>query len=326
MSAHARAAGATRARPLPAAQNAGSLQDPNGPRPPPVTWDRSQALKLRAGSLTDAERSGMICYEAFKTIAEEHAFPPDFPSPEIAIELMHMMLGRPDVFALVAELNGEIIGSNFLWEGGSVAGVGPISIDPAEQNGGIGRRLMEAVITRAEQQGIGAVRLVQAAYHTRSLSLYTKLGFSPREPLVLLQGRPLGLKLSGYVVRLASESDIGAASDVSRHVHGHDRTGELIDAISRQAATVVEHKGRVTGYTTGIGFFGHAVGTTTEDVKALIAAATAFDGPGFLLPIRDSDLFRWCLQNGLQVVQPMTLMSMGPYQEPRGSFLPSILY
>ena len=78
--------------------------------------------------------------------------------------------------------------------------------------------------------------------------------------------------------------------------------------------------------TTGIGFFGHAVGETTEDVKALIAAAPSFPGPGFLMPIRNAELFRWCLEQGLRIVQPMTLMSLGTYDEPQGAFLPSVLY
>ena len=109
-------------------------------------------------------------------------------------------------------------------------------------------------------------------------------------------------------------------------MHGHDRGGELRDAIERGSATVVEHDGRITGYATIIGFFGHAVGETNKDVKALIAAATEFAGPGFLLPTRDGELFGWCLANGLRIAQPMTLMSRGPYNEPAGAFLPSILY
>jgi hypothetical protein len=32
------------------------------------------------------------------------------------------------------------------------------------------------------------------------------------------------------------------------------------------------------------------------------------------------------LNHGLKIVQPLTLMSRGLYQEPRGAFLPSILY
>jgi hypothetical protein len=33
-----------------------------------------------------------------------------------------------------------VVGSNFLWEGDAIAGVGPITVDPAAQNGSVGRR------------------------------------------------------------------------------------------------------------------------------------------------------------------------------------------
>jgi hypothetical protein len=45
-----------------------------------------------------------------------------------------------------------------------------------------------------------------------------------------------------------------------------------------------------------------------------------------LLPTRQADLFRWCLKNGMRVLKPMTLMTMGEYHEPRGSYLPSVGY
>ena len=61
-------------------------------------------------------------------------------------------------------------------------------------------------------------------------------------------------------------------------------------------------------------------------MKALISAAGTFAGTGFLLPTRNGELLRWCLANGLRVVQPMTLMSKGLYSEPAGVFLPSIIY
>jgi hypothetical protein len=79
-------------------------------------------------------------------------------------------------------------------------------------------------------------------------------------------------------------------------------------------------------YSTLVGFFGHTVGETNDDLKALLAGAKEFQGPGFLLPIRNHELFRWCLEERLRVMQPMTLMSIGLYNEPAGSFLPSILY
>ena len=76
-----------------------------------------------------------------------------------------------------------------------------------------------------------------------------------------------------------------------------------------------------TGYTCGIGFFTHTVAETNADVQALIAVAKEIAGPGFLLPTRNTELFRWCLQHGLRVTQPMTLMALGMYQQPRGAFI-----
>ena len=168
--------------------------------------------------------------------------------------------------------------------------------------------------------------MVQAAYHNRSLSLYTKLGFDVREPLSNLQGPAIGERVPGYAVRPAKEEDLGACDALALRVHGHDRGSEVLEAIGQGNANVVEHGGRVTGYTTGVGFFGHAVGESNEDLKALIGAAPGFPGPGFLLPTRNGEVLRWCLERGLRIVQPMTLMSVGLYNEPAGAFIPSILY
>lgn len=81
----------------------------------------------------------------------------------------------------------------------------------------------------------------------------------------------------------------------------------------------------MVGSAAAVAFFGHAVGETNDSLKALIGAAQSFPGPGFLLPTRNGELFRWCLDKGLRVVQPMTLMSVGLYNEPAGAFLPSVL-
>jgi hypothetical protein len=141
-----------------------------------------------------------------------------------------------------------------------------------------------------------------------------------------MQGSALGVRIAGRTVRAATAADLDAADALCRSIHGHARAGELRAAIQQGTAMVVEHGARLTGYTTGIGFFGHTVGKTLEDVQALIGAAPSFAGPGFLLPTRNAALMRWSLHQGLRIVQPMTLMTMGPYEEPKGAFLPSILY
>jgi L-amino acid N-acyltransferase YncA len=281
---------------------------------------------FRPARIEDASVLGEICYNAFASISDAHNFPKDFPTPEVASGLMSMMISRPDIYSVVAESNGRILGSNFLWESDAVSGIGPITVDPAVQNSKVGRELMNAVLRRADEKGAASVRLVQAAFHNRSLSLYTKLGFNTVEPLSNIQGPALDLKIDGYDVREMNASDLPGVDALSISIHGHSRHNEVAGAIEQGTAVVVEHQGRITGYTTGVGFFGHTVGETNNDIQALIGAAKEFGGPGFLLPTRNSELLRWCLVHGLKIMQPMTLMARGLYQEPRGAFLPSILF
>lgn len=290
-----------------------------------MSCEPAARVTLRAGAPSDAAAAGAICYDAFRSIAGRHAFPPDYPTADVATELVASLLARADVYSVVAELDGRVVGSNFLWESGAIAGVGPITVDPAAQNVGIGRMLMLDVLDRARKRGFAGVRLVQQAYHSRSLALYLKLGLEAREPLATLHGAPLRVTLPGYEVRAARATDLEACNALCRCVHGHDRRGELGYAIATRTATVVERGGCVTGYATVVGFYGHAVGETNGDLQALIAAADGFAGPGLLVPTRNGELMRWCLDHGLRIVQPLTLMSVGLYNQPAGPFLPSIV-
>jgi len=131
---------------------------------------------------------------------------------------------------------------------------------------------------------------------------------------------------SGTTVRRATHADRRACDRLCTDVHGHDRSRALAHGIEARTAVVVERDGEVSGYATSIDFIGHAVGRSNLDLEALIAGAGPPRRGGFLLPVRNAELFRWCLDQGLRVVQPMTLMSTGLYREPRGAFLPSVLY
>jgi len=284
------------------------------------------SIVLRSGTPSDAAACGPICFEAFKAINDEHNFPWDFPSAQIATDVLAMLLSNPGFYAVVAEKDGTLVGSNFLDQRGAIAGIGPITVDPAAQNGTIGRRLMEAVLDRAHERRAAGVRLLQSAFHNRSLCLYTKLGFDTRESISKMNGAPLGINFPGYDVRPAIASDASACNALCRQVHGHDRGGELDDAIRAGAARVVEHLGEITAYATDIAFFGHAVAESNQGLKALIGAASGFLGGGFLVPTRNGELLRWCLQHRLRLVHQMTLMTIGLYNEPTGAYLPSVLY
>jgi GNAT superfamily N-acetyltransferase len=281
-------------------------------------------IVLREAELGHAGELGRICYEAFRDIAEAHGFAPDFPDPESARHVVGLLVRHPGFYGVTAELGGRIAGSSFLDERSTIASVGPITVDPATQNAGVGRALMGRMLERSAR--FPGTRLLQVAYHTRSLSLYAKLGFEVREPCVTMQGRAVAEDVPGHPVRSATEADLDACNRLCFRVHGHDRAGELADAVSHDLASVVERAGRITGYTTGVAFFGHTVGESNADVQALIAAAPDYGGPGFLVPARNGALYRWCMSRGLRVVHVMTLMSVGLYNEPVGAYLPSVGY
>lgn len=283
------------------------------------------AVVIRAATPKDGSVCGQICYDAFSKINSAHGFPCDFPGPERPTGILSMMFSSPGFYCVVAEVEGRIVGSNALDERSVIAGVGPITVDPSAQHLGVGRKLMEAAMERARERSAG-IRLVQAAFHNRSLALYTSLGFDVREPLSCVQGSTRERNIPGCVVRPAQATDMDACNGLSRRVHGFDRGTDLAQSIEQKTAKVVERGGRITGYATALAFSGHATAESNLDMQSLIASAESFAGPGILVPSRNSALLRWCLANGLRVVQPMTLMSIGLYNEPAGAWLPSVLF
>ena len=294
-------------------------------------------FRLRPGTIDDADKVGKIIFEAFSAIADKHGFSPDFASIDAGRRLASSLLSNPRFYSVVAEdttSGGEdkdrVVGSNFLDERSNiVAGVGPLTIDPKYQNRGTGRQLMVNVLERAKNKNFPAVRLLQASYHNRSLALYAGLGFEVRESISTMQGKPIQEAIPGRSVRAATESDIESCNAVCKAVHGHDRDGELQDSIKQGSAKVVLHGDKITGYTCGLTFFNHSVGLTNDDLKALISLATdedSYGGPGILIPTGNTQLLRWCLNNRLRLVQQLTLMTIGLYNEPAGFYMPSILY
>ena len=283
-------------------------------------------LILRPGVIEDARECGRICYEAFKSIADQHNFPPQMPSLEIATALITMRLSHSDFYSVVAELDGQIVGSIFLDERSIIAGASLLSVDPLVMNGTIGRQLMQAIIKRADQPRFPGLRGVVIAWHYRALALYAKLGFNSPETFSAMQGKPLALSISGYDIRPARNMDLPTCNQLCYRVHGHDRAGELVDAIRQETANVVERQGRITGYSTGIGWSSHAVAESTDDLKALIGAAPEFTGVGFLVPSRNGELIRWCLDQRLRFVCQANLITRGLYNDPAGAYLPSITY
>ena len=275
----------------------------------------------------DIEACGRIIFEAFDGIAAAHGHSSPFPTVEDGIQLARARIMRPSVYG-VAEQDGQIVGSGFLSEGDPIRGVGPITVSPSIQQRGIGRQLMHAVMERA--RGAISMRLIQDAVNTASMALYASLGFDVKEPLVQMIGTPRGQSLDGAEVRPMVADDLDACVALGARVLGFERREDLQDALEAISPVVVVRSGRITAYVSAMPVTpqAHAVAATVEDLGALLIGAAGLSGAPltFLLPTRQAESFRWCLRAGLRAVRPMTLMTMGAYQEPEGCYLPSSVY
>ncbi len=290
------------------------------------------SLIIRPIEQNDADICGKIGYEAHKTISSAHGYPSEQPSEEFGIGLIRRLLGNPNSWGVLAERQGKTLGSIFLhkFPPSPVAVVGPLTVHPSAE-GGVGKMLMYAALTQARKQNHDQIRLVQSPSHIRSFVLYTKSGFTLREPLFLMQGQPLkggnNNDTSSTNVRLVGDdNDVSVCNDFCKSVYGFSREMELRQAKDQGVATMIEGDGVITGYAAGIGIFGHAVAKSNEHLKALIANASTILGPGFFVPARNQELINWLLENGFQIGWPANLMTIGPYQEPQTPFLPSLAY
>lgn len=82
--------------------------------------------------------------------------------------------------AFGAEIDGELVGSNFAGNWGSVGFFGPLTIRPDMWDRGLGRRLIEPVMACFERWGSKHAGLFTFPHSQKHVGLYQKFGFWPR--------------------------------------------------------------------------------------------------------------------------------------------------
>lgn len=239
-----------------------------------------KSMMIRQAHLTESIALAKDWYAAFSGITDAHGFLRDFSSLEEVEGLMDLILSLPNAHSFVTERRGEPVGGAFLWQGEEVAGIGPVFVRPELQEDQIGRNLMIAAISRADELGQKSVRLTQSTFNRASMALYVKLGFEVKEPLAVMQGAPLGVQVPGYSVRSARLADLNAMDEICFAIHRHSRRSEIEGAIEHETAKVVLKGTTMVGYATDTGFLGHAAAVCNEAIFALLGAAnsSAFAG------------------------------------------------
>jgi GNAT superfamily N-acetyltransferase len=92
--------------------------------------------------------------------------------------------------AFAAEVNGELIGSNFATNWGSVGFFGPLTIRPDFWDRGVGKRLMEPVMELFSRWGTKHAGLFTFAQSQKHVGLYQRFGFWPRF-LTAMMSKPI---------------------------------------------------------------------------------------------------------------------------------------
>ena len=270
---------------------------------------------------------GRICYEAFKGLHDRHRLPLDVPSATLARKLLGMMVSRSDFYSVVALLEGQVVGSNFLCFSDPVAAIGPITVEPGLQGQGIGLALMQDVVDHGRRRGIERIRLMQETINAGSLSLYASMGFDSREEVAYLQAA--AAPAEDPSVRPVTDKDLAAVEKLSADIYQTSRRNEVAAAIRYGFTPLLRQRdGRVTGYLIP-GLFGHGVAESADDACALVgemARRLPPEAARFFCPVRQANFYRQVLKMGCRTIKVLTLMTLGPYEPPREVWLPSVLY
>jgi ribosomal protein S18 acetylase RimI-like enzyme len=284
-------------------------------------------IELISAEPQHTKELGSICFEAFKEIQDRGCGTRDFPTAEIAQQVLGMLVERDDFYSVSALDDGRVVGSNFLSLMDPVAGVGPITVDPSYQGQSVGRALMQNVMDYAQHNNIEQVRLLQESFNLASLSLYASMGFDTKDSVALMQATPAAE--ADNSVRPITEPDLPAIEELSKRIYKNSRRGEVAAAAPYGFATFLrERQGRVTGYLLP-GNFGHGVAETEEDALALVGEAARRLPPEFarfFCPLSGGSFYRKALQAGYRTIKVMNYMALGPYEHPDEVWMPSVLY
>jgi len=140
---------------------------------------------LREDDLPAAARICRVAFGTFLGVPEPETFWADR-------DYIHGRWRAAHIAAFGAETGGELAGSNFATNWGSVGFFGPITVRPDLADQGIGARLIEAVIGSFNDWGTRHAGLFTFPYSPKHIGLYGKFGFYPRflTPVMGLPVRP----------------------------------------------------------------------------------------------------------------------------------------
>lgn len=188
---------------------------------------------LRESDLPAADRIMRLAFGTFIGLPEPSAFMGD------ANYVRTRWLADPNA-AFAAEVGGELVGSNFATDWGSVGFFGPLTIRPDFWDRGVGKRLMEPVMELFSKWGTRHAGLFTFAHSQKHVGLYQKFGFWPRFLTAIMskpiEGRKSTALWSRFSEAPASEREevLSACRELTDGVYEGLNVGREIRAVAAQ--------------------------------------------------------------------------------------------
>lgn len=249
-------------------------------------------ITVRPLSETDRPEATRIFRLAFGTFL---GLPDSVPFMGDADLIGTRLRGYPDC-SLAAEVDGRLVGSNFVTGWGSVGFFGPLSILPEFWNAGVASALLEAtmdVFPRLQTKHAGLFTFPQSSKH---LHLYQKFGFWPGDLTPILakpiSPQPSSAPLATFAQLSPTEqtATLAACRDLTSSIHdGLDLSPEINSVASqglgdtvlrlngsRVTAFAICHTGPGTEAGSGRCYVKFAAASSAEDFEHLLGACGTF--------------------------------------------------
>ncbi|HEU0047097.1 MAG TPA: GNAT family N-acetyltransferase [Nitrososphaera sp.] len=129
--------------------------------------------QLREKDLSAADQVFRLAFGTFLGL-------PDPATSWADVNYVHTRWRTDPTAALGAEVGGELVGSNFATNWGSVGFFGPLTVRPDFWDQGVAKRLLEPTMELFAKWGTKHIGLFTFAHSPKHIGLYQKFGFWPR--------------------------------------------------------------------------------------------------------------------------------------------------
>lgn len=128
---------------------------------------------LAEEDLPEADRIMRLAFGTFLGLPDPSSFMGD-------ADYVRTRWAADPTLALAAELDGRLVGTNFVTRWGSVGFFGPLTVEPSRWDQGVARALLDETMSLFEQWPLRHTGLFTFGQSPKHVSLYQRFGFMPR--------------------------------------------------------------------------------------------------------------------------------------------------